>query len=177
MRCGPTDMHREEERRAAGLVKKCCRNCDYRKCNMGSLCLNCSNKSNFIPSRAAISAKLEELRNQTAVKQDSSSKSEESGKNEGEESKDKIVNITKIIHANGEEEESQDIFNVSDFFRLMKLEAERREMIECLKDAHEVIDYMGDILNSMDVVNKDDEEFINPKIRKINSMLNKAEGR
>ena len=65
---GPTDMHREEERRAAELVEKCCRNCDYRKCNMGSLCLNCSNKSNFTPSRAAISAKLEELRKQEATK-------------------------------------------------------------------------------------------------------------
>lgn len=64
MSCGPTDMHREEEKKAAGMVEKCCRNCDYRKCNMGSLCLPCSNNSNFTPSRAAIFVKLEELRAQ-----------------------------------------------------------------------------------------------------------------
>ena len=65
---GITDCRREEENKAAGMVEKCCRNCDYRKCNMGSLCLNCSNKSNFTPSRAAIAAKVEELRKQEATK-------------------------------------------------------------------------------------------------------------
>lgn len=65
---GPGDMNRELEKQAAGMVEKCCRNCDYRKCNMGSLCLPCSNNSNFTPSHSAIAAKVEELRKQEAGK-------------------------------------------------------------------------------------------------------------
>ena len=83
---GIIDCRREEEKKAAGMVEVCCANCqDYKTL---AFCSACENKSKFIPARSAIAAKAEELRNQTAVKQDSSSKSEESaGEEEGESNK------------------------------------------------------------------------------------------
>lgn len=141
-------MSNELEKQAAEMVEKRCKNCqDYKTL---ALCFACENKSKFIPSRAAIEAKLEELRSQTTIKQDSASKVERSGEKGGGDAKEKIVHITKIIHANGEEEETQDIFNVSDFLRLGKLEAEREEMIELLKRLTEWQDdfpaqYVGEI--------------------------------
>jgi len=59
---GITDMHREEERKAAELVEAC-KNCDHLKINMDSAyCFDCTNYSNFRPTQSAIDAKVEELR-------------------------------------------------------------------------------------------------------------------
>ena len=58
-----SDMHRDEERKAAELVEKACKNCDHIKINMDSAyCFDCTNHSNFRPTQSAIDAKIEELR-------------------------------------------------------------------------------------------------------------------
>ncbi len=68
MSCGPVDMHREEERKAAGMVEKACKNCDHIKINMDSAyCFDCTNHSNFRPTQSAIDAKVEELRTKEPV--------------------------------------------------------------------------------------------------------------
>ena len=61
---GITDMHREEERKAAELVEKKCYNCRY----CGSfLCKDCVGRDFFVSSQSAIDAKVEELRVKGAV--------------------------------------------------------------------------------------------------------------
>jgi len=42
---GITDMHREEEKEAAELVEKACKNCDHIKINMDSAyCFDCKSQ-------------------------------------------------------------------------------------------------------------------------------------
>ena len=67
---GITDCRREEENKAAGMVDKWCRNCDSSIYDECALCEgHVDNPYQFFrPSRAAISAKLEELRKQEATK-------------------------------------------------------------------------------------------------------------
>jgi len=65
---GISDMYRDEERKAAELVEKACKNCDHIKINMDSAyCFDCTNHSNFRPTQSAIDAKVEELRTKEAV--------------------------------------------------------------------------------------------------------------
>ena len=59
---GISDMHREEERKAAELVERICCNCKRDWTVLGG-CRYCDhNNSSFIPSQSAIDAKVEELR-------------------------------------------------------------------------------------------------------------------
>lgn len=60
---GISDMHREEERKAAELIKRNCFHCKYNLTGHEN-CRRCSppNFSSFAPSQSAIDAKVEELR-------------------------------------------------------------------------------------------------------------------
>ena len=65
---GISDMHREEERKAAELVEKCCANCinSESSCDSG-ICSLCSGHLEFCPSLKAIDAKVEELRKEQII--------------------------------------------------------------------------------------------------------------
>jgi len=65
---GISDMHMEEERKAAVLVEKCCANCinSESSCDSG-ICSLCSGHLEFCPSLKAIAAKVEELRKEQII--------------------------------------------------------------------------------------------------------------
>lgn len=96
---GITDCRSEEEKKAAEMVEKRCRNCIYSKCNLSSFCVICSDKSKFAPSRAAIDAKVEELRNQR--KSWESEGDESKKKSEREEMIELLKNLVEWNRRNG----------------------------------------------------------------------------
>ena len=103
---GISDMHREEERKAAELVEKECENCIYGE-NEG--CLRCSGylgMAMFTPSQSAIDAKVEELRKEQII----------------EGSKEKINRVEGILSSPWEALD-----------RVEKLEQDNAEMLEVLK--------------------------------------------
>lgn len=73
MSCGPVDMHREEEKKAAGMVEVCCAQCEHLD---SENCTDCCFHGKFNPSKAALSSKVEELRNKTAIKKRNTRKGE-----------------------------------------------------------------------------------------------------
>ena len=62
---GPGDMNRELEKEAAEMVEVCCAQCEHLD---SENCTDCCFHGKFIPARAAIAAKVEELRKQEATK-------------------------------------------------------------------------------------------------------------
>ena len=111
MSCGLTDMHREEER-AAELVEKKCENCN--KPAMLGTCNHCmaSGFYQFKASEEAIDAKVEELRKEQIT----------TG------AKERINKVEGISR-----------FPWTALEMIEKLESERAEMLEVLKSSKEVI--------------------------------------
>lgn len=128
---GITDCRRDEEKKAWEMVEKKCENCDS---SIYDECLLCEGHVDglyqfFRPSKEAISAKIEELRNQ-ASKQDSGSKVDEQAGKEREVSKKKCV----LDSVN----DCAAILCLKDIIahlqeRNDKLKSEREEMIEFIK--------------------------------------------
>lgn len=179
MSCRPVDMHREEERKAAGMVERGCGNCEYNHSQIGEHpCSSCGDYSpfdNFTPLRAAISAKLEELQ-QMASKRDSASKAEGRGEKEGEESKENLMD--EAIEYFDESTSLLAIMNIAypervarlvkhypshrsmaDFLKSIK--SERGEMIRCLKRVIKYNeDFMARSVTELDEICEDVEKIV-----------------
>lgn len=56
---------------------------------------------------------------------------------------------------------------------IARLQKENYELLDGLKLSKDVINYIGDTLNNMDAVEPEDEEEVNPKIEKIDSLIDK----
>lgn len=50
------------------------------------------------------------------------------------------------------------------------------DLLEALKAALKAMDYMGDIMNGMDIVMEEDEAVVNPAFMKARAAIKKAEG-
>lgn len=57
-----------------------------------------------------------------------------------------------------------------------RLIAAAPELVEALEAAYEIMEHMGDTLNGMDCVSKEDEEYAKPRFEKVRAALAKAKG-